>query len=194
MFKKIKACVPAVALVSTLLVAPTSSAQEPFLGEISWFAGNFAPRGWAFCDGQSLAISSNTALFSILGTTYGGDGRTTFALPDMRGRMPVHDGNGPGLSQRRLGQKSGTETVALTAAEMPSHSHTAMASSASGSLNTPEGNVLAGIRRGYDDSANVAMDASAIANNGGGQAHNNMPPFQVLNCIIATQGIFPSRS
>lgn len=172
---------------------------EPFIGQITLFAGNFAPRGWAFCDGQLLAISSNSALFSILGTTYGGDGRTTFALPDLRGRAPIHAGRGPGLSDRRLGQAGGSETVTLTAAQMPSHTHTARCNSAAGNSNEPVNNVWskdAGTASATYQSATADsnMNAAAIGNTGGSQSHDNMQPFQVLNYIIALQGIFPSRS
>ena len=185
-------------------------AQEPFIGEIVMFGGTFAPRGWAFCDGQLLSISQNTALFSILGTTYGGDGRTTFGLPDLRGRVPMHAGNGPGLSNRRLGEKSGAETVTLTSSQMPSHNHTATtdstlgaSSSGASTVNSPAGNVLAndGNDRIYKNvEPDVLMRTSAIDSTttvddtGGGQAHTNVQPFQAVHFIIALQGIFPSRN
>lgn len=175
-------------------------AQEPFIGEVRMFAGNFAPRGWALCDGQLLPISSNTALFSILGTTYGGDGRTSFGLPDLRGRFPMHPGNGPGLTTRQLGQKSGQETVTLTANQIPSHTHTAVmqADSGVGDSDDPTGKVPARNASStpvYSDSSTVALDSSAVVvgSGGGGQPHNNMPPFLCVNYIIALQGIFPSR-
>lgn len=187
------------ALLSCALVTGVPAAHagsEPMIGEVQWFAGNFAPRGWALCDGQLLSIAQNTALFSILGTTYGGDGRTTFGLPDVRGRVIIHAGHGPGLSDYRLGQKGGSETETLTANQMPSHTHTLRGSSGSATSADPTGNVLAstGRTRVYADSANVNMDASAIANNGGSQPHNNIQPYTVLNCIIALQGIYPSRN
>ena len=188
------------ALISTSLFSISSTSQagsEPFIGEIGWFAGNFAPRGWALCDGQLLPISQNTALFSILGTTYGGDGRTTFALPAVRGRTIIHAGNGPGLTPRNLGAKGGSETETLTSAQMPSHTHTLRASAGSASANAPADNVMAspGRTRLYDSGeANVNMDASAITATGGSQPHNNMQPYNTLNCIIAIQGIYPSRS
>lgn len=187
------------AVISTSLFSITPTAQagiDPFIGEIDWFAGNFAPRGWAFCDGQLLSISQNTALFSILGTTYGGDGRTTFGLPDVRGRTLIHAGSGPGLTTRRLGEKGGSEEETLTTAKMPSHSHTLRASDGSATAKVPAGNVMAspGRTRLYDSTAaNVNMDASAITTTGNGQAHNNMQPYNTLNCIIALQGIYPSR-
>lgn len=192
-------------LLQSILIAgalftgtPVANAgPDPFIGEVQWFAGNFAPRGWALCDGQLLAISQNSALFSILGTTYGGDGRTTFALPDVRGRVMVHAGTGPGLTNRRLGQRGGTEIETLTADKMPSHTHTQRASGGSATAVVPNGNVLAspGRTRLYDSGvANADMDASAITSTGGSQSHNNMQPYQALNCIIAVQGTFPSRN
>ena len=190
-------------------VTTSASAQECFIGEVRMFAGNFAPRNWALTDGQLLPISSNTALFSILGTTYGGDGRTTFALPDLRGRVSVHPGTGPGLTPRSLGQKSGSETNTLNVNQLPSHNHTASttstlkATTAGGTTEIPTGNVLAddGNDRIYAAGpANTDMGASAIEssttvnNNGGGQAVNNMQPWLGINHIICLQGIFPSRS
>lgn len=177
--------------------SPASAGFEPFIGEITWFAGNFAPRGWAECDGQLLPINQNQALFSILGTTYGGDGRTNFALPDARGRVLLHEGHGPGLSSRPLGGKGGTETVALTSAEMPNHTHALRASGGSANNASPAGNVLAGTGRTriYEDgNANTSMNANAIGSTGNGSAHNNMSPYNTLTCIIALQGLFPSRN
>jgi microcystin-dependent protein len=179
--------------------------SSPFLGEIVMFAGNFAPRGWAFCDGQLLVISQNSALFSILGTTYGGDGRTTFGLPDLRGRVPMHAGSGPGLTTRRLGEKAGQENVVLTTNQIPPHNHTAVATTEGvndrGNQETPGGNVWAKKSRD-DDYSDLAPDAPmnaaavtvAIENTGGGGSHNNLPPFQAVNFIIALQGVFPSRN
>ncbi|MEZ5042367.1 MAG: tail fiber protein [Saprospiraceae bacterium] len=187
--------------------------MEPFIGMIVMFGGNFAPRGWAFCDGQLLAISQNTALFSILGTTYGGDGRTSFGLPDLRGRVAMHPGHGPGLTDRRLGEKAGIENVTLTISEIPSHNHILNAA-ATASLNVvredgdttePAGASLANIS---PDSVNAyssaTPDATAMAgtvtlsgttaNIGGNMAHNNIQPYQCVNYIIALQGIFPSRN
>jgi microcystin-dependent protein len=170
---------------------------DPFIGEVQWFAGNFAPRGWAFCDGQLLQISQFSALFSILGTTYGGDGRTNFALPDVRGRVIIHEGSGPGLTSRTLGSKLGTESEILNVNQMPGHTHTLRASGGSATAVTPANNVLAspGRTRMYDSSdANTDMNASAITPSGGGQSHNNMQPYTTLNCIIALEGIFPPRN
>ncbi|WP_346857049.1 tail fiber protein [uncultured Draconibacterium sp.] len=179
--------------------------MDPFIGQIVMFGGNFAPRGWAFCDGQLLSIAQNTALFSILGTTYGGDGRTTFGLPDLRGRVPMHPGNGPGLSSRRLGEKGGVENVTLTTAQLPSHSHTGTGTvqSASGQPDesNPAGMVPASLTNGaegYAETPNGNMKANGvdltIANNGGNQSHTNVQPFQCVNYIIALVGIYPSRS
>ena len=175
--------------------------SEPFIGEIKLGGWNFAPRSYAFCDGQLLAISKNSALFSLLGTNFGGDGRTTFGLPDLRGRVAIHAGHGPGLSDRRLGAKSGQEAVTLTTAEMPPHNHptTLRAENRNGNLDDPTGAMLAksaGNYRAQVAADDVSMDPAAIVagNTGGGQSHNNMPPFQVVSYVIALQGIFPSRS
>ncbi len=179
--------------------------MEPFLGQIMMFAGNFAPRGWALCDGQLLAISSNTALFSILGTTYGGDGRTTFALPDLRGRVPMHAGNGPGLSAHSLGQKGGVESVTLNTSEMPSHNHSAsgtvQAKNGQPDESNPGGAVPASLTtgaEGYAETPNTNMKSGGvditIGNNGGNLPHTNMQPFTCVNYIIALQGVFPSRN
>ena len=194
MFKKFRFVLMTSMIFSCLLLSPASQAQEAYLGDIKWVGFNFAPRGWASCDGQLLPINQNQALFSLLGNTYGGDGRTTFALPDMRSRSPLHVGTGPGLNNYNQGQMGGVETVTLSAAQMPSHTHTAMGSSASGTLNSPANNVLGGIRRGYDSSANAAMDVTAIASAGGSQSHENRSPYLAVQCIIALQGIFPSRN
>ncbi len=179
--------------------------SEPFLGEIRLFGFNFAPRGWAHCDGQLLPIAQNSALFSLLGTIYGGDGRTTFALPDLRGRVPMHMGTGPGLSSHPIGQKSGNESVTLTETQIPSHSHTAngtvQAVSGDGNNKGPAGNVPASLSRenAYSsDTPDTAMAADGVNvtvnNTGGGQAHTNMQPYQVVNFCIALTGIYPSRN
>lgn len=171
--------------------------SEPFVGEIRMFAGSFAPRGWAFCDGQLLAVSQNDALFSLLGTIYGGDGRTTFGLPDMRGRVPIHAGSGPGLSPRRLGAKAGAESVTLTVNQMPSHSHPLQASQNPATESRPTGNVTSS-----DTSADIYftnspaftnMSSSAVTNVGGSRKHTNLQPFLCINYIIALFGIYPSR-
>jgi microcystin-dependent protein len=171
--------------------------SEPFIAEIRVFAGNFAPRGWAFCDGQLLQIAQNTALFSLIGTTYGGDGRTTTALPNMQGRAPMHPGQGPGLTARRLGENGGAETHTLTEAQMPPHAHSLLAAPDPGEDGSVSGNALARSVGGnaYTDSANPVPLADAFTQNqGGGQAHNNMQPYLTMNFIIALVGVFPSRS
>ena len=178
-------------------------AADPFLAEIIMFGGNFAPRGWALCDGQLLPINTNQALFSLLGTTYGGDGRTTFALPDLRGRVAIHPGSGPGLSTYRLGQKGGIENVTLDTSQLPSHNHAAIANvrgiNRAGNSASPGGNTLASKARTniYQTAApDVDMQAGTVtvtvANAGGGQAHENRMPFLAINHILALQGIFPS--
>ena|SRR5438128_8975221 len=168
---------------------------SPFIGQITLFAGNFAPRGWAFCNGQLLSIAQNTALFSILGTTYGGNGQTTFALPDLRGRVPVHAGQGPGLSNYDLGQQGGAESVTLTTAQMPAHTHPANANDSAATTNRPGGGVPA--RGGsYADApdGSTTLDPAAVGSAGGDQPHTNVQPYTTLNYIIAIEGIFPSRN
>lgn len=171
---------------------------QPYLAEISIFAGNFAPVGYAFCSGQLISISQNTALFSLLGTTYGGNGVTNFALPDLRGRVVIGAGQGSGLSNFDLGQVGGEEDHTLTVQEIPAHSHAVMAQSGEGNANAPAGNVLAGAVEpvsGYSSAApNSAMSANTISAAGGSQPHNNLPPYLAINYIIALTGIFPSRS
>jgi microcystin-dependent protein len=173
--------------------------SEPFIGQITLFAGNFAPRGWAFCQGQILAIAQNTALFSILGTTYGGNGTTTFALPDLRGRVAIQQGQGPGLPPYQLGQVGGEPTVTLTTNQMPMHNHTLNVDPNSGDQITPQGHVLAAEASGaaavYSAAQPAAaMNPAAIGMAGGNQPHDNMQPYLALNYIIATAGVFPSRN
>ena len=171
--------------------------SEPFIAEIKIFAGNFAPRNYAFCEGQLLPISQNTALFSLIGTTYGGDGRRTTALPNLKGHAPMHPGVGPGLTSRRLGQRSGTETVTLSVNQMDKHTHFLRATVSRGSSGQPGGNAF---NRSVGDTAYhtptnlTGMSASMTANTGSSQAHNNMQPFLTLNFIIALAGLYPSRS
>ena len=178
--------------------SPVHAGDEPYIGEMRWFAGFFAPRGWAFCSGQLLAISQNNALFSILGTTYGGDGRTTFGLPDLRGRAPVHFGQGPGLANRTLGQRFGAETANLTTNQLPAHSHTLQGSTNSATQTDPTGNVLGTLQGdsiyAVAGGTQVVMHTDAISNTGGNQSHPNMQPSLGLNCIIALFGTFPSRN
>ena len=170
--------------------------SEPFIAEIRIFAGNFAPRGWAFCNGQLLPVSQNTALFSLLGTTYGGDGRTTTALPNLEGRAPMHAGRGPGLTSRRLGQRGGVETVTLTEAQMPNHNHTLRGSEEDGAQLTVANNVLPGAGNDmYRAPASTgAMASGVLPETGGSQPHNNMQPFLCINFIIALAGLYPSKS
>lgn len=172
--------------------------SNPYFGEIRLFAGNFAPLGWAFCHGQLLAIAENDALFNLIGTTYGGDGQQTFGLPDLRGRVPLHQGNGPGLSPRAIGQQAGTETVTLTATHLPAHSHSLVATSAPASAAAgPAGGVLAtASAKVYGSGApSTPMAATAIAaTSGGGQPHQNMAPFLALNYIISLFGLYPQQS
>jgi len=169
--------------------------SEPFVGEVRMFAGNFAPRGWAFCDGQLLAVSQNDALFSLLGTIYGGDGRTTFGLPDLRGRIPIHAGHGPGLSERRLGSKSGAEKVTLTVNQLPSHTHTMQASTQPATDSLPGSKVLAqaDVRPYTVDAPFQGLSTSAVTNIGGSRSHTNLMPFLCIHFIIALVGIYPSR-
>ncbi|MDJ0866070.1 MAG: tail fiber protein [Myxococcota bacterium] len=173
--------------------------SEPFIAEIRIFAGNFAPRGWAFCNGQLLPISQNTALFSLIGTTYGGDGRTTTALPNLQGRAPMHPGRGPGLTPRRLGENGGVTSVTLTEAQMPSHDHALRASNELGEDRPAVGRALARSTGGpmyqTNTTANrVPLDTAALPPAGGGQAHTNRQPYLTLNFIIALVGLYPSRS
>ncbi|WP_324679135.1 phage tail protein [Hymenobacter sp. GOD-10R] len=193
------------ALASSHKAAFDTNGAEPYLGEIMLFAGNFQVRGYAFCNGQLLSIVQNQALFSILGTTYGGNGTTTFALPDLRGRFPMHFGQGPGLPNYNLGEVAGTPSVTLGAQQMPAHNHTLNISSAAATSNSPAGNVLAvpnGLASGSEE--NVAVKAYAAASNG--TANNNsigtagssqpvgvMNPYLTLNFQIAVQGLYPSR-
>ncbi|MDF2178068.1 tail fiber protein [Aliiglaciecola sp. CAU 1673] len=167
--------------------------SDPFIAEVRIFAGNFAPRGWAFCDGQLLPIAQNTALFSLIGTTYGGDGRTTAALPNLQGRAPMHPGRGPGLTDRRLGERVGIETVTLTEAQIPNHSHTLVAFS-DATASSPSTSVGLGAAPMYGAGTQVAMDSDIVGATGGNQAHNNMQPYLGINFIIALQGLYPSRS
>ncbi|MBB1652942.1 MULTISPECIES: phage tail protein [Delftia] len=172
--------------------------SDPFVAEIRLGGFNFAPKGWAFCDGQLMPLSQNTALFSLLGTTYGGDGKSNFSLPDLRGRMPMHPGQGPGLSLHDLGETGGTETVTLLESEIPRHTHQALAASpADPAAASPAGATLgAAPTRPYiaPGSSTSAVSMAPAQPAGGSLPHNNLPPFLVMNFIIALQGVFPSRS
>ena len=174
--------------------------SDPFIGQVMLFAGTFAPQGWAFCDGQLLSIASNTALFSIIGTIYGGDGESTFALPDLRGRVPVHEGNGPGLQPVNLGQKGGSNTNTLITANLPSHNHTVYpaCNNAEATLDSP---VNAYMATGENENmyspvagVNQFMSPITTTNTGNNSPVNNMQPFLGMNYIIALFGIFPSPS
>ena len=172
---------------------------DPFVAEIRIFPFNFAPRGWAFCNGQLLPLSQNTALFSLLGTTYGGNGQSTFALPNLQGSAPMHPSLGPGLSLHDLGETGGSQTVSLLESEMPSHSHTLNASSTTGTKSLPSANSLARTSGAtpYLPPAGaplVALSATSLAVAGGSQPHNNMMPYLTLNFNIALQGVFPPRT
>ncbi len=170
---------------------------QPYIGELRMFAGNFPPNGWMFCEGQLLPIAENDVLFTLIGTTYGGDGETTFGLPDLRGRIPVHQGTGPGGTSYIMGQTGGTETVTLTSQQIPSHSHPLLASTVSGNQISPQNHVPANspnIAYYINDPPDGNMSASAIGQVGGSQPHNNVQPFLCINFIISLFGIFPSQT
>jgi microcystin-dependent protein len=169
---------------------------SPYIGEIRIFAGSFAPVGWAFCDGSLQAISDNNALYALLGTTYGGDGVTTFALPDLRGRAPLHQGQSIGTSNYTVGQRGGVESVVLTANQIPSHSHAPQGQSGAGTQSNPQGNVWAASALDqYSSSApSVSMAANALSTVGSNTPHDNMPPFTCVSFIISLFGIFPTAT
>ena len=169
--------------------------SEPFVGEIRMFGFNFEPQGWAFCDGQLLSISQNAALFSLLGTTYGGDGVSTFALPDLRSRVPVSQGQGEGLSSYAEGQAGGTETVTLAAAQMPAHTHAVSASSSPAASERPARVLARSPDHSYvpEPDTDTVMNAKMIGAAGNSQPHDNIQPYLVLNFCIALQGVFPAR-
>jgi len=173
---------------------------NPFVAEIRIFPFNFAPKGWAFCDGQILPLSQNTALFSLLGTTYGGDGKSNFALPNMQGNAPMHPGQGPGLSLHDLGETGGSDTVTLLESEIPSHSHSLMVEPLAATLPTPTPATSFGKSAGvaaYSQTTNsglVTMNDNVVAPAGGDQPHNNLMPYLTLNFCIALQGVFPPRT
>jgi microcystin-dependent protein len=172
--------------------------SDAFVAEIRIFPFNFAPKGWAFCDGQIMPLSQNTALFSLLGTTYGGDGHSNFALPNMQGSSPMHPGQGPGLSLHDLGETGGSDTVSLLESEIPSHSHGVMAYTAAGDRSTPAGNSITRVVGATPfvpgSPATANMNDQAITPAGGDQPHNNMQPYQTLTFCIALQGIYPPRT
>jgi len=181
-------------LIVLYLEQPKQNSMEPFIGQITMFGGTFAPRGWANCDGQLLAISSNQALFSLLGTTYGGDGRTTFALPDLRGRFPMHAGNGPGLTPRPLGQKSGTETHTILANNVPPVPVTLPATDQDANSDEPSANILAVTDDNMYSTGAANTSLRSGTTGGSATAINHVPPFTVIRYIIALTGTFPSRS
>jgi microcystin-dependent protein len=172
--------------------------SDPFIGEIRMFGGNFAPQGWAFCDGSLLSIAGNDALFNLIGTTYGGDGQNTFALPDLRGRFPLHQGQGNGLSNRIIGEAGGSEAVTLTTSQMAIHNHSAVANSGAGNADTPAGNYWSGAATTPQyvpgDQANTSMNTAAIGATGQNQPHDNMQPFLAVSFIISLEGIYPTPS
>jgi microcystin-dependent protein len=171
---------------------------EAFIGEIRMFAGTFAPRGWALCNGQLMSISQNTALFSILGTTYGGDGQVTFGLPNLQGRYAMHWGNGAGLTPRTVGETAGSESITLLSTQMPAHNHSLNAATeGNGNTGRAGGASLSTSASPIYSSQNApdaAMHAASVGVAGGGQPHDNMPPFQCVTFIIALEGIYPPRS
>jgi microcystin-dependent protein len=172
--------------------------SQPFVGEIRMFAGSFAPAGWAFCQGQLMPISENETLFNLIGTTYGGDGQETFALPDLQGRVPIHAGQGPGISQTyQLGEKGGVEQVTLTTQQIPIHNHAFIASLANANSNSPTNQVIAqSTQRAayYEANTTTNLAPTSIDASGGSQPHENMAPFLVLSFIISLFGIFPSQT
>jgi microcystin-dependent protein len=192
-------CIRPLLLALAIGVSPLAvhASTEPFLGELMLTGYNFCPLGWAQANGQILSIAQNTALFSLLGTYYGGNGITTFAVPDLRGRAPIGTGQGPGLSDRQIGEEGGDETITLTQQQMPIHSHAAGASTLAGNSVSPTNALPAKkfrtqlYRTGSSADTSLAPDAIGLA--GGSQPHSNMPPFTAMTWCIATQGIFPSR-
>jgi microcystin-dependent protein len=187
-----------VLVFSLLFLAPCANAQvgsTPWVGEVLLVPYNFAPTGYALCNGQILPIASNTALFSLLGTQFGGDGKTNFALPDLRGRSPIGSGQGPGLSSYVVGQMGGEEQVTLTVSQMPSHTHTVKAASSLANQSAAGGNAWAAqsLLQIYSSSAGSSMAPGAVSTAGGGQPHDNLSPYLTLNYIIALEGIYPSR-
>ena len=191
----------AVALATAMPTAPVSAQSEPLIGQLTLFGYDWCPRNWARADGQLLAISQNTALFSLYGTTYGGDGRTTFALPDLRGRVPIHDGRGPGLTNYNLGQVGGVETVTLVTPQIPAHSHSGhiVGSNVTADKSSTNGTVLA--RTLTSPTYAVTPPDTAMANGtvqtdstGGSQPHENRMPYLAMNWCVALYGVFPSRN
>ncbi|MGV2451758.1 UNVERIFIED_CONTAM: tail fiber protein [Ralstonia mannitolilytica] len=186
-------------ICSAFVPALKAQASEPFLGQIAFVPYNFAPKYWAECNGQLLPIAQNQALFSLLGTTYGGNGVTTFALPDMRGRVLVHNGQAPGgPTMYTMGETGGTESVTLLVTQMPAHNHTVNAVTTEGNQNSPTNNLPADTKtldKEYSDAtANTTMKNTMVGSTGGSQPHENRPPFITLKCIIALAGVYPSQN
>lgn len=171
---------------------------QPYVGEIRMFAGNFAPAGWMLCEGQELSIAGNDTLFNLIGTTYGGDGQSTFKLPDLRGRIPIHMGQGPGISQNyQIGEAGGVETVTLTLNQIPIHNHPMLGQSKRGNTNSPQNAVWAkSTLRQFSNSPGTtqAMHANIVSPSGGSQPHDNMMPYLTINFIISLFGIFPTQT
>jgi microcystin-dependent protein len=169
---------------------------QPYIGEIRMFGGNFAPAGWMFCEGQLLPISGNETLFNLIRTTYGGDGQNTFGLPDLKGRIPIHQGQGSGLSNRSLAEQGGHEKEALTINQLPTHTHSVRAQSKRGNTNNPANAVWASstLNQYAADVSTTKMQAGSISTTGLGQPHNNMMPFLAVNFIISLYGIYPLQS
>jgi microcystin-dependent protein len=195
---KMKKTIIMLSIMITLFHFNEIKAQEPYIGEIRLVGFNFAPVGWAFCDGQLLPIQQYQALFSLFGITYGGDGQTTFALPDLRGRVPMGQGTGSGLTSRSIGEQGGAENNTLLINQLPPHSHSVNAVSTDGNQNVPSGSLPANTKtldKEYSNAASdTTMNQSMIGNTGGGQPVNNMQPYLIMNYIIALQGIYPSRN
>jgi microcystin-dependent protein len=170
--------------------------SSPYIGEIRMFGGNFAPAGWAFCDGSLIAISENDALFALIGTTYGGDGQSTFALPDLRSRVPVHMGTGPGLQSYQIGETGGVESVTLSIPQTPSHTHALAASTTTANSTTPQNNLLAqaDVDMYLADAPDINLNAQSVTPVGGNQPHDNMAPFVTISFIISLYGIFPTQN
>lgn len=170
--------------------------SQPYVGEIRMFGGNFPPAGWAFCNGQLMPISENDVLFNLIGTTYGGDGQETFALPNLQSRVPIHMGTGPGLSSYVIGEMAGVEQVTLTSQQIPSHTHPLLASTNLANSNTPSNNVLAqaDIDMYVLDVPDINMNANSVQALGGSQPHDNMAPFMTISFIISLYGIYPSQT
>jgi microcystin-dependent protein len=167
----------------------------PYVGEIRMVGFNFAPAGWAFCNGQLMPISENDTLFTLIGTTYGGDGQETFALPNLQSRIPIHAGQGPGMPAYTLGEMAGTETITLTTGQIPSHNHAALATSNSGNQSTPQNGIWASPGQGVygTGTPSLAMKANLMANSGGNQPHENMMPYLTINFVISLYGVYPTQ-